>query len=412
MAKFGLLGRKLGHSYSPWIHSRLANYEYGLYEVEPQDLEQFLNQTDLDGFNVTIPYKKEIIPFLCGMTETAARLGSVNTVIRTPQGFYGHNTDLDGFLFQIEQSGFDPCEKKALVLGSGGVSPTVCAALEQKGAQVRVLSHKENTPENLPRFADTQLLVNTSPVGMFPKNGEVPVDLNAFPHLECVLDLIFNPFQTALMARARERGLIAKGGISMLVRQGVRACEFFTGQQIDAQLEKQVLEELVQSRRNIVLVGMPGCGKTTLGTALAEFLGREFADTDELICQQAGCSIPQLFQSRGEASFRELEHEVICQTGKRAGLVIATGGGAVTVEKNYEPLAQNGVILFLQRPLEKLAKEGRPLSLAVPAEELYRRRLPLYQRFADVCVPCGDDIAANVRALTEVIHEISCDQRT
>ena len=412
MASFGLLGRKLGHSYSPFLHRRLASYEYGLFEVEPEELEAFVQHTKLDGFNVTIPYKKEIIPFLCGLSDTAAALGSVNTVVRTPQGLFGHNTDLEGFLFQLEQSGFDPQGKEALVLGSGGVSPTVCAALKQRGAQVQVLSHKENTPENLPHYVNTHLLVNTSPVGMFPHNGEVPVDLNAFPHLECVLDLIFNPFQTALMAQAEARGLLCRGGIGMLVRQAVRSCELFTGQAVDPAAERRIREELIRSRRNIVLVGMPGCGKSTLAKALAQRLGREAVDTDELICQRAGCSIPQLFSTQGEAAFRRLESEVIREVGRGSGLVIATGGGAVTVEDNYAPLAQNGVILFLERPPEALAREGRPLSQRIPVEELYRRRLPLYRRFADACVSMGEDLSANLNVILEAIHEISCDQRT
>nr|MBQ4319373.1 AAA family ATPase [Clostridia bacterium] len=414
MLRCGLLGKKLGHSYSPAIHSMLADYEYLLYEREPEELGTFMNTPELDGFNVTIPYKKDVIPYLCGMSEAAKKLGSVNTVIRTPDGWYGDNTDYYGFTYMLKKSGYDPVGKKAVVLGNGGVTPTVCAVLRDNGVDdITVISRSgEDNYENIAKHSAAKLIVNTTPVGMYPENLKAPLSLKVFDAPECVLDLIYNPFQTALMAEAEEMGIKSLSGISMLVSQAKYGCELFTGTTLPDSETERVLAEVVKVKRNIVLVGMPGSGKTTLGRALAEKLGREFIDTDDELVKTNGRSIPDIFANDGEAVFRKLETAEAVKAGKLSSKVIATGGGIVTVEENYRALAQNGVIIFIRRDLSQLASDGRPLMKTTTAEEMYKKRLPMYERFADASIECDGIVEHGVQRLMEAINEITCDKRT
>ena len=415
MKKFGVIGRKLGHSYSPQIHAELGDYAYGVYEMEPEELESFLHTTDLDGFNVTIPYKKAVIPHLCRISREAELLGSVNTVVRTPEGLYGDNTDYYGFSYMLEKSGFSLAGKKALVLGNGGVCPTVCAVLSDRGAgEVVVISRSgENNYDNLDRHADAALIVNTTPVGMYPEAGVSPLEtLDIFPRLECVLDLIYNPFQTALMAQAQAKGIASLGGISMLVAQAKRASELFVQTDIADAVTERVVASIVCRQRNIVLIGMPGCGKSTLGRALAKKLDRTFVDTDEEIVKEAGRPIPEIFANEGEDAFRRLESRVLARVGKQSAQVIATGGGVVTREENYPSLSQNGVLIFIERELSQLARDGRPLSLNNSLEEMYAKRLPLYRRFADGTVFGNGNVEETTEKLMEAVNEISCTQRT
>ncbi len=414
MIKFGLLGRKLGHSYSPILHKYFADYEYKLYEKEPEELDDFMRNNDLDGFNVTIPYKKDVIPYLCGMSDAAKKLGSVNTIIRTPDGLYGDNTDYYGFTYMLRKSGYDPTGKKAVVLGNGGVTPTVCSVLRDNGAsEVVIISRSgENNYHNLSKNADAKLIVNTTPVGMYPENLKAVLTLDAFDAPECLLDLIYNPFQTALMADAESRGIKSLGGISMLVSQAKYGCELFTGCSLDDSETERVLGEVIRSKRNIILVGMPGSGKTTLGREVAARLGRDFIDTDDEIVKTAGKSIPEIFTDDGEAKFREIESAVAENVGKLSSCVIATGGGIVTVEKNYRSLAQNGVIIFIRRDLDQLASDGRPLMKTTTAAEMYAKRLPMYERFADASIECDGVVEHGVERILEAVNEISCNKRT
>ena len=386
--RIGLIGGKLGHSYSPQIHALLGmTYPYELREVAPSEIGAFLNDCPYDGFNVTIPYKKDIIPHLCGMSDTARRLGSVNTVLRTPDGFWGDNTDYEGFSYMVRRTGYDLRGKKAVVLGSGGVCPTVCAVLSDMGAaEVVIISHKENTPQTLAHHADARLIVNTTPVGMYPNNGESPVPHDAFPVMECALDLIYNPFETAFLAKARERGCVTESGISMLVAQAKRGAELFTGNALDDALCDRVTAQMITSRRNLILIGMPGCGKSTVGRLAAERLGREFVDLDAEIERTAGKPIPQIFAEDGEDAFRALEHTVICDVCRRSSLVIATGGGCVTRSENYRPMAQNGVLIWLYCDVGNLPTGGRPLSQKYSPAELFKVRRPLYEAFSDCTV--------------------------
>ena len=412
--RIGLIGKKLGHSYSPEIHAHLGmTYSYELREVAPESIGEFLETNPFDGFNVTIPYKKDIIPFLCGMSETAARLGSVNTVIRTPDGWWGDNTDYYGFTYMVRRTGYDIRGKKAVVLGAGGVSPTVCAVLADLGADpVVVISHRDNTPETLALHPDTQVLVNTSPVGMYPNNGESPVSLDAFPALECVLDLIYNPFETVLLADARERGCITESGISMLVAQAKRGAELFTGTVLDDALSDRVTAKMIASRRNLILIGMPGCGKSSVGQIAAQKLGREFVDLDAEIVRYAGKPIPQIFADDGEDAFRRIEHTVICEICKKSALVIATGGGCVTRPENYRPMAQNGALIWLRRDIDRLPTKGRPLSQKHSPAALYEMRKPLYEAFSDAAVDNAAAISDAVQAVLEAFAAIPDRLRT
>ncbi len=412
--RIGLIGGKLGHSYSPEIHALLGmTYPYELQEVAPEEIGMFLETNPYDGFNVTIPYKKEIIPYLCGMSEIAARLGSVNTVLRTPDGWWGDNTDYYGFSYMVRRSGYDVRGKKAVVLGSGGVSPTVCAVLADLGAHpVVVISHRENTPETLAKHADAQIVVNTSPVGMYPKNGVSPIPADAFPAMECALDLIYNPFETEFLADAGARGCVTESGISMLVAQAKRGAELFTGHPLDDALCDRVTAQMILSRRNLVLIGMPGCGKSTVGRHAALRLGREFVDLDAEIVKKAGKPIPEIFAEGGEDTFRKIEHEVICEVCWRSSLVIATGGGCVTRPENYRPMAQNGVLLWMKRDIAALPTNGRPLSQKQSPAALYEIRRPMYEAFADAVIENTGTVTDAVEAVLDTFSATSDRLRT
>ena len=382
--KSGLLGRKLGHSYSPQIHAYLGDYPYTLFEREPEDVEDFLKNGDFDAINVTIPYKKTVMPY-CRLTETAKYMGSVNTVIRQPDGtLLGHNTDYFGFTSMVHRSGLKPQGKKCLVLGSGGASVTAVAVLKEMGAHVITISRSgDDNYENLHRHSDAAIICNCTPVGMYPNNGVSPIDLDLFPHLEGVLDMIYNPSRTRLLMDAADRGLIHMNGLWMLVAQAKEAAEWFLGHPLPDDTLQRVYDHMRLQMENIILIGMPGCGKSTVGQLLAQALNMEFVDADTALEASAGRPIPDIINNDGEAAFRALETQTLAALGKRSGLVIATGGGCVTRQENYPLLHQNGTIFRLLRDLDRLPTEGRPLSQQSKLEEMFARRDPLYRAFAD-----------------------------
>lgn len=399
----GLLGRKLGHSYSPQIHSLLGNYSYALFEKEPEEVEDFLKHGNFHGLNVTIPYKQAVIPFLDELSPIAAQLGAVNTIVRRPDGkLVGHNTDYFGFSQMVRSSGLSLSGKKALVLGTGGASKPVAAVLQSLGAEVIFISRTgENHYGNLSRHADATLIVNTTPVGMYPNNGSTPVDLSLFPQLEGVLDIIFNPARTRLLLDAEARGLVTRSGLLMLVAQAWESAQWFTGKAIDREAIGRIHSLLSRKTQNIVLIGMPGCGKSTIGAMLSEALHRPFVDADREIAALAGKSIPEIFAQDGEAAFRNWETQVLEQLGKQSSLIIATGGGCVTRPENAPLLRQNGRIFWLQRDLSRLPTNGRPLSQATPVETLYQTREPMYRIFADVTL---DNNGTPQETLSEILR--------
>lgn len=403
--KCGLLGRKLDHSYSPQIHSFLGDYSYTLFEREPDMLEVFLKEGDFSGINVTIPYKKDVIPYLDEISPLAARLGAINTIIRKEDGtLLGHNTDYYGFYSMVKHSKMVVAGRKVLILGSGGASNTVKTVLEDLGAIVVIISRSGvHNYNNLHLHKDAAFIVNATPVGMYPDTGCSPIELSRFPSLEGVLDLIYNPARTQLLLDAEKMGLPYENGLWMLIAQAKEAAEYFGGKPIPDSAIETVYRKLSARMQNIVLIGMPGCGKSTISGILAEKLGRKVVDTDQEIIKIAGKSIPQIFKEDGEETFRILESKVLSEFGKQSQFIIATGGGCVTQERNYPLLHQNGIMIWLTRDLDQLATEGRPLSQLQALSDLFSSRKAMYGSFADYLVEnngsCQDTVIQIVSLL-------------
>ncbi len=404
----GLIGHKLSHSFSPEIHSYLADYEYKLYEMEEQDVGKFLKSCPLDAFNVTIPYKKTVIPFLDFISDTAKRIGSVNTIVKKPDGLYGYNTDYYGFSYMTQKSGIEIENKKVLILGSGGASLTVKAVLSDMGAREIVIISRtgENNYDNISRHADADVIVNTTPVGMYPRNGETPVDLEIFTNLSGVLDLIYNPSETKLIHDAKKKEIPCINGLYMLSAQAKKACELFLDTKIEENPTDTIVKNIEARLKNIVLVGMPGCGKSTAGKLLAERLGRSFVDTDEIIANASAMPIPEIFSLYGEEEFRKIEHEAAEEAGKMSGAVIATGGGIVTKEENLYPLKQNSFVVWLKRDISRLPLDGRPVSQQNNLTVLYNKRAPLYEKFADFTVEVSESPQETVNTIIEKLRRI------
>ena len=400
--KFGLLGRKLGHSYSPMIFDLMGGYRYDLFEREPEGIEDLLKNGDFDGLNVTIPYKKEVLQYLDEIDPLALRLGAVNTIVKKNGKLFGYNSDYYGFLSLVQRTRIEPPNKKVLVLGSGGASVTVRAVLEDLGAQVVLISRSgENNYENLDRHRDAALIVNTTPVGMYPHNGSAPLSLEGFTALEGVLDLIYNPARTQLLMECEKYGIPGFNGLWMLVAQAKQSAQWFLDRELPESLVSDIHQKLRDKMENIALVGMAGCGKSTLGRALAKETGKKFVDADAEVEDLAGKTIPEIFAQEGEEMFRRMETTVLAELGMESGLVIATGGGCVTREENYPLLHQNSRIIWLERCPARLPTEGRPLSQKTHPAQLYEMRKPMYKAFADATV---DNNGSKGETVTEILN--------
>lgn len=388
---YGLIGRKLGHSISPEIHAALGNPHYSLYELEPEELPVFLADTRLKALNVTIPYKLDVIPLCASLDPLAEAIGSVNTLVRQDDGTWrGYNTDAYGLRCMMRAGGLSFDGANVLVLGNGGVSQTIQAIAKLDGAAsltVLDIAGTEYNYDDLPRFYDwATLIVNATPVGMYPHAGKSLVDLCDFPNLKGVAEVIYNPARTALMQQADALGIPNAGGLTMLVAQAKQAAEHFFGKPVDDAKIAEIGAVMQRDAENIVLIGMPGSGKTTIGNALEELTGRPQIDLDAEIVKKACKPIPEIFAEGGEEAFRKIESEVVREQSAARGVILVTGGGVVTRAENEAPLRSNGRLYQICRPVSELSREGRPLSQNADLAEMEKVRMPLYQKFADAAI--------------------------
>lgn len=415
MNRFGLLGHTLDHSFSPAIHKALGDYAYDLYEKEPEELAEFLADPALQGLNVTIPYKKTVMPYCQSITPQARRIGCVNTLLRQSDGtWHGTNTDYDGFAYLLDSLPVDVAGKHAVILGNGATAQTVHTVLEDRGAaSIRHVARRDAIPfSELPALTDTQVLVNTTPVGMYPNCPARLVTLTDLPNLAAVCDVIYNPRRTQLLMDAAALGIPHLDGLPMLVAQAVAASALFQGRTDLWDALPGILKNLRRENENLVLIGMPGSGKSRLGQLLATKMKRPFVDIDEIIADAHG-PVDALIDRKGIAHFRAIEKETLRTVGKEHGLVIATGGGAVTEPENAASLKQNGRLYWLQRPLHLLATDGRPLSRGglSQLQRLEAERTPLYRAFSD-CSVVNNDLNATVNTIMEDFYETAHLERS
>lgn len=408
---YGLLGRRLGHSYSPFLHAALGNPSYRLIELEPEALGAFLAREDIGGLNVTIPYKMVVMPFCDAISGEAAAIGSVNTLVKRGGRLYGYNTDAHGFAYMAARAGLRFEGKKLLVFGNGGAARTVRFVAKAQGAKEVVCLSRNGADnyENMGRHRDAQILVNATPVGMYPHTEESPVELEGFASCEAVLDLVYNPLRTRLLQAAEGLGIPHAGGLAMLAAQARMAGELFFDRRIEETEDARILRALRRHVENIVLIGMPGCGKNAVGAALGALTGRECVDIDANVERAAKKPIPAIFAEDGEAAFRRMEREKTAEAGKASGKIILTGGGVVKDAENYFPLHANGRIYHVERDVSLLAREGRPLSGDADLEAMYAQRLPLYRAFRDAVVENAARIEDAAEAIWRDFCENTCD---
>lgn len=404
MPEYGLLGKKLGHSFSPMLHKTFGGYEYGLFEKTEDELEDFLKNGTFKGINVTIPYKKAVLPYLADMSDIAKRTNSVNVIVRREDGsLYGDNTDYGGLKFSMERKGISVGGKKVVILGDGGVSATVLALMEDMGVAscVTISRRGENNYLNLAKHFDAEVIINTTPVGMFPDNGNAVISLKQFTRCETVIDLIFNPLRTKLLLEAEKLGMTTLNGLDMLVAQAALACEKFIGVEITPQRIASVCNDMALNCSSVILIGMPGCGKTSIGKALAEELDYPFLDCDEEVAKDTGRMPSDIICRSGEDTFRMYETQTLERVTRRNGIVLSCGGGVVTRPENLDLLRQNGVVVYIRRSLEELEQVDRPLSQLRTVEVLFEERKQLYLDFADVVVDNKGTISDAVALIME-----------
>ncbi|MCQ2424290.1 MAG: shikimate dehydrogenase [Clostridia bacterium] len=403
--RFGLMGEHLAHSFSPALHAAFGTPDYELCEFSLADVPAFFAARNFDGVNVTIPYKETVIPYLDELSPEARTIGAVNTVVRRGDRLIGYNTDYTGLCALIRYAGMSFCGKKVLILGSGGTSRTALAAAKDAG--VRSVFRVSRTPDGetisyadaASEHADADIIINTTPVGMFPHAGETPIELAMFPRLSGVIDVIYNPLRTALVLAAEARGIPAVGGLRMLVVQAAAASALFRGTEIREETTERVYRDLLSAKENLVLIGMPSAGKTSVGRETAWLLGRRFIDTDVLLEEKCGMTPADYLRTYGEDAFRDAEARVIAEISSETGLVVATGGGAVLRQENVDALRANGRLVWLDRSPEKLSSTNdRPLSSSPEQlRALYDARLPLYRAAADCRIDGNGDVSAVAR---------------
>ncbi len=418
---YGCIGEKLGHSFSKIIHNELADYDYELLEISPQDLPGFMQKADFKAINVTIPYKKAVIPYLYKIDGIAKKIGAVNTIVNRNGRLYGYNTDFFGMSDLINRENISLSGKKVLILGSGGTSETAFAVAESMNAAEVLRVSRRKTPglityeEAYSRYADAEIIINTTPCGMYPNIDGEAVDIIRFPKLCGVIDAVYNPINSSLVVSAKENSVKAAGGLYMLISQAAFAVEKFIGAEVKAAEVDRIYKKILKDKKNAVLIGMPSCGKTTIGKSLSESLSKEFIDTDEEIIKAINMSISDFFDKYGESAFREIESEVIAKISPKQNCVIATGGGAVLNSKNIHLLKENGTVIFIDRPLEQLiSTDDRPLSSSRELlKKRYNERYDRYVSACDVRINAEYDLETNIKKAEEgFLNEVFGVERT
>ena len=422
--KYGLIGEHLGHSFSKQIQTRIAeienvkDYDYQLVELDKEEFKEFMEKKDFKGINVTIPYKKDVIPYLDEMDESAKAIGAVNTIINVDGKLKGYNTDFGGFLYMVKAHNVHMEGKKVLIIGNGGACAAVKAVCKHENAKdIVIVSRSANRgaigyDEMYTSHLDADIVVNTSPVGMFPNIVNAPIDVSWFHKLECVLDVVYNPILTRLCFEAQEADIKRVIGLEMLIAQAKYTFEIFKNMSFDDSIIDEIKKEMLKDRCNIVLIGMPSAGKTTIGKMLEEKLGKEFFDLDDMIIAKAGKSIPEIFQESGEAGFRAIETEVAIEASKMNNKIIATGGGVVKHKVNMDFLRLNGITIFIDRDIDKLISSdpNRPLSSSKQAlQQMYKERYPLYQKYAAYVAVNNANVEETVDDIVNAYHSILID---
>ncbi|MBE6750484.1 MAG: AAA family ATPase [Ruminococcaceae bacterium] len=416
--EYGCIGKKLSHSFSKLIHNELADYEYELKEIDENELDEFFEKSDFKAINVTIPYKLDVIKYLDFIDDTARDIGAVNTIVNKNGKLYGYNTDFLGLKALIEFAKISLLNKKVLILGTGGTSLTAMAVAKAMGANEVIRVSRSSSQDTITYecaekcHTDADIIINTTPCGMFPNIGTSAINLDDFNKLSGVVDAVYNPLASQLIVSAKQKGINAIGGLYMLVAQAVFAVEKFLEKEFEFSEIERIFNKLFKQKQNLCLIGMPSCGKTTIGKEIARELQKEFIDSDEEIVKLTKMSIPDIFENYGEAHFRELESMVIANLALKQNCVIATGGGSVLNKRNVELLKQNGMLIFLDRPIEQLiTTDDRPLSSSRELlEKRYKERYGIYLSVADKVVNIHSDIQKNINLVKEgFLNENSCN---
>lgn len=413
--KYGLIGEKLGHSFSKEIHERIADYQFDLCPLTKDEFPSFMEKRDFEAINVTIPYKKDVLPYLDELDEHAKAIGAVNTIVHKNGKLIGHNTDFSGFLYMVRHHNIHMANKRVLILGNGGASSAIQAVVKHEQAKEIIIVDIVETngaisyERALKEHNDAQIIINTSPVGMYPNIGESPIDIKLFKQCEAVMDVVYNPILTKLCFDAQELGIQRVNGLEMLIAQAVYACEFFLDIKMDEFIIDTIFRELQFKTCNIVLIGMPSAGKTTIGRMLEKALHKTFLDLDDVIIEKAGKSIPEIFEESGEEGFRALETQTAMELSKLTNHVLATGGGTIKNKINMDYLRLNGITIFIDRDVEKLISSdpNRPLSKSQEAlKQMHKERLPLYHTYAEHVVLNNDAIEETLQLVLEAYQKV------